>query len=253
MSRKKRTKLNIREMTKDVSTAIGYIRVSTDEQGLSVEAQDEKIKAYCLAKDIKLEDCFIDNGVSGSTNPIQRPGFSQVWESINSIDGLDAIVVVKNDRLARNATYQKNIIYTIVDKLNKKYISIENDIDTSKPSGKLFLSLLAEFAEYELEEIRDRTKTALKYLKLTGQAYNREVFGYKKEGSKKNGDKTSYFIKDETEQQIITDIIDYYDFGLSWQKVVDKIQEKYEKKMHRNTARRIYLRIKKERLTDNTA
>ena len=46
--------------------AIGYIRVSTDEQakeGMSLENQGEKIRAYCDLKDLKLLEIVEDAGV----------------------------------------------------------------------------------------------------------------------------------------------------------------------------------------------
>ena len=56
-------------MKEEEKKAVGYIRVSTEEQsakGVSIEAQEEKIRAYCALKDIQIVSMCIDRGVSGS-------------------------------------------------------------------------------------------------------------------------------------------------------------------------------------------
>lgn len=55
--------------------AIGYIRVSTHEQaqeGVSLDVQHDKLRAYCKLHDIKLVDVRADEGISGGT--MERPG-----------------------------------------------------------------------------------------------------------------------------------------------------------------------------------
>ena len=55
--------------TTDVKTATAYIRVSTERQaseGMSLEAQEAKIRSWCLADDVELGDVFVDAGISGS-------------------------------------------------------------------------------------------------------------------------------------------------------------------------------------------
>jgi DNA invertase Pin-like site-specific DNA recombinase len=51
-------------------TAIGYVRVSTQEQateGVSLDAQRDRLRAYCKANHIRLVDILADEGISGST------------------------------------------------------------------------------------------------------------------------------------------------------------------------------------------
>ena len=46
--------------------ALGYCRVSTDEQareGVSLEAQRSRIRAYCEAKELELVDVLVDDGI----------------------------------------------------------------------------------------------------------------------------------------------------------------------------------------------
>jgi len=54
--------------------ALGYLRVSTDEQardGVSLEAQEARVRAYALAKGLDMAEVLVDNGVSGKS--LERP------------------------------------------------------------------------------------------------------------------------------------------------------------------------------------
>ncbi len=67
--------MNTQRNTNSTKTAIGYVRVSTQEQasdGVSLDAQRDKLRAYCKENGIRLIDIKADEGISGST--IERPG-----------------------------------------------------------------------------------------------------------------------------------------------------------------------------------
>jgi site-specific DNA recombinase len=59
--------------------AMGYVRVSTEDQaqnGVSIEAQEAKIRAYCVAKDWDLVTVVRDEG--RSAKDLNRPGMQEV-------------------------------------------------------------------------------------------------------------------------------------------------------------------------------
>jgi DNA invertase Pin-like site-specific DNA recombinase len=73
--------------------AIGYIRVSTDEQakeGVSLENQEEKIRSYCDLKDFELLEIVEDAGISAKN--LRRPGAQKVIEMAQK-KMVDAVVV----------------------------------------------------------------------------------------------------------------------------------------------------------------
>ena len=62
-----------------MTPAIGYIRCSTHEQadsGLGLKAQDERIRAYCTLKGLRLTEIVQDAGVSGGKPLASREGVS---------------------------------------------------------------------------------------------------------------------------------------------------------------------------------
>lgn len=246
MNRIKRTTISTSQLAfedKQIKKVIGYVRVSTDSQadtGHSIDSQKEQIRNYTHVKGWELIEIIEDNGVSGTINPNERIGFKQVLAALNG-GKANALLVCKNDRLARRASYQKEIIYSLTES-NIEYISIAENIDTATASGKLFLSMLAEFAEYEVELIRERTRTAIKHLKDNGQVHNQALFGYQKETTTVNGKAAKVWISNEAEQAIIKSTIALYNSGLSWRAVSSEIEKQFGKKIQANTLRRIFIR-----------
>jgi DNA invertase Pin-like site-specific DNA recombinase len=85
--------------TSDTKTAIGYVRVSTQEQateGVSLDAQRDRIRAYCRLHAIKLIDTKADEGISGGT--LNRPGLQAALEMIRR-GRANTLIVAKLDRL----------------------------------------------------------------------------------------------------------------------------------------------------------
>ena len=83
--------------------AVGYIRVSTEEQsreGISLEMQAAKIRAYAELNDLELVDTVEDAGISGKSIKA-RPGIQAVLKMVEARK-IDAVIVYKLDRLARN-------------------------------------------------------------------------------------------------------------------------------------------------------
>src|SRR5689334_15257828 len=97
-SRMKRTSKG----TTGKQAAIGYIRVSTEEQareGLSLDAQRAKIAAWCGAMGYELAGTFADEGISGHCVR-KRPGLQAAVEAVCACGGV--LVVYSLSRLARN-------------------------------------------------------------------------------------------------------------------------------------------------------
>ena len=134
-----------------------YVRVSTQEQaeeGYSIGAQTERLKAYCKARDWMIYDEYIDPGFSGSNT--ERPALNKL---IRDAVGrkFDLILVYKLDRLSRS---QKDTLYLIEDVFNKNeidFVSINENFDTSTAFGRAMIGILSVFAQLEREQIKERT------------------------------------------------------------------------------------------------
>ena len=82
--------------------AIGYVRVSTDrqaEQGVSLEAQEAKIRAMATVQGTELLDVIVDGGESAKS--LKRPGVERLLAVVNS-GKVQAVIIAKLDRLTRS-------------------------------------------------------------------------------------------------------------------------------------------------------
>ncbi|MDR4997861.1 recombinase family protein [Brevibacillus parabrevis] len=158
-----------------------YLRVSTQEQvdNYSIEAQRERLEAFCKAKGWTIYDVYIDAGFTGSN--IDRPGLQRL---LNELDKFDGVVVYKLDRLSRS---QRDTLMLIEDYFLKNkvdFVSLTEALDTSTPFGKAMIGILAVFAQLERETIAERMrlghiKRAEEGLRVMGGDY--DPAGYKRQ------------------------------------------------------------------------
>src|SRR5271157_107493 len=112
-----------------VIKAVGYIRVSTDEQareGISLENQRVKIEADCGLNDLELVEIIEDAAKSGKD--MNREGVNRLVDLVRSRK-IDAVIVYKLDRLSRRVKDTLTIMDAI-DKKNIAFHSIMEKIDT---------------------------------------------------------------------------------------------------------------------------
>lgn len=131
-------------------TTYGYIRVSTDDQALSVEAQSGQILARYPDATI-----VIDQGVSGTTPLANRPGFSSI-----EFEPGDTLVAIRLDRIARS-TIEAATLLNDFETNQVNLVLFDLGLDFTSPSGRLVFSVLAAVAAFERDMIAERTKEAL--------------------------------------------------------------------------------------------
>lgn len=157
--------------------AIGYIRVSTEQQaddGISLDAQRDKIRAWCELNDYELVAIYEDAGISGKSMA-KRAGLQ---EALNVSKPDMAMVVYSLSRLARST---KDCI-EIAEQLKAKncdLVSLTEKIDTSSAMGEFFFTLIAALGQMERKLIGERTKSALAHKKANGEKYAPIPFGYR--------------------------------------------------------------------------
>ncbi|HBN55002.1 MAG TPA: hypothetical protein DD456_13535 [Stenotrophomonas sp.] len=159
--------------------ALGYIRVSTEEQGRhghSLDLQPERIRQWCALYDIHLVDVIADNGVSAGTALHKRPGGKQLLARIRAGEA-DAVVIYRLDRLFRNAQHGLNVIRDEFELRGVALQSITERVDTTTPHGRLVLTMLLAVGEYERDVTRERTRATSESLRLRGRVYGNTPYG----------------------------------------------------------------------------
>jgi DNA invertase Pin-like site-specific DNA recombinase len=138
---------------------IAYYRVSTDKQGrsgLGLEAQQEAVKRF-LGTDPDLVFTEVESG-----GKKDRPELAKAIAECKSTGA--TLIVAKLDRLARDV----KMILSIVDSgICVRFVDLP-EINPNDPTGRLMLTMLAAFAEFERKIISKRTKEALAVAKTRG-------------------------------------------------------------------------------------
>src|ERR1700716_1231563 len=142
-------------------TAYGYIRVSSEEQadsGLGLEAQRQRIRAYCEMKGLSLATIFEDAGISGGKALATRPDGARLLAEIRK--SKPVLVVAKFDRLFRSVADAAQTIADF-DKKGIELVAIAEGFDMTNPYGRAMAQMASVFAELERAMIRERTKAAM--------------------------------------------------------------------------------------------
>ncbi len=196
--------------------AIGYIRVSTEEQareGISLDMQKSKIKAYAALEDMELVDIVEDAGISGCSIR-NRPGVQRVLQMIRD-RRIDAVVLFKLDRLARN-TSETLSIATLCEGHGVSLHSITEKLDTKSAIGKFFFTLLASLAEMERALIGERIKAVMDLKKERNEVRGHPPYGFMAIDGK--------LVPDLEEQEIIQRILDLHARRLSIYQIVEVLE-----------------------------
>lgn len=191
--------------------AIGYIRVSTQgqaDEGVSLAAQRAKIEAWCSLNDTELVAVFEDAGISGA--------------SMNGRDGLHAalkatgkgmaLVAYSISRLARS-TRDMLEIAEVLDRKGADLVSLTEKIDTTTAAGRMVFKMLAVLADFERDQIGERTKMALAHKRAKGEVYAPVPFGFDAiEGR---------LVEVKRESKIVGDVIRRREAGASLAEIAD--------------------------------
>lgn len=159
-----------------------YIRVSTEEQaeeGYSLEAQQERLTAYCEAQGWDIAEVYADKGYSGR----KISSRSEYKRMIDEKDKWDTILVLKMDRIHRNS---RNFIEMMdnLEKWGKKFTSMQEELDTSSAIGRFVVDMIQRIAQLESEQIGERTYVGMEQkASMGGMMGFNPPYGYKLENS----------------------------------------------------------------------
>ena len=199
-------------------TAIGYVRVSTEDQakeGVSLDNQKSKIEAYCQLKDLELLEIIEDAGISAKN--LKRPGVQKVLGMARKKQ-VDAIVVYKLDRIFRS-TVDALETTKMFDKWGVSFHSIEETLDTQSAMGRFFFTLTAALAEMERRIIGERTKAALSHKRSRNEKTGGDVpYGY-------DLTPAGILIENDDEQRVIKTIRRLKRDGYSLRKICRELEK----------------------------
>ena len=194
-----------------------YTRVSTEDQakeGFSLDAQLDKLRAYCKARDWNIVGEYVDDGYSGRNT--RRPAYKKLLHDINK---WDMLLVIKMDRIHRNS---KNFMVMMEDlkKREKEFVSMTESLDTSTAMGRFVMDIIQRIAQLESEQIGERVYDGMAQKARTncGALGFNIPYGYDYIDKK--------LVINKPEAHIVKNIYQLYLNGLSMKKIADQLNEK---------------------------
>ncbi len=207
-----------KKQSKNTQCAVGYVRVSSPGQasnGISLEAQREKIKKWADLHDARLLVIESDEGVSGSKVD-KRPGFQRAMDM--AINKNAALVVYNLSRFARNLRET----LAQAEKLRQgggDLVSLSEQIDTTTAAGKMVFNMTAVLNQFYIDQTSEATKSALDQRRSQGKKTGGFVpFGY-------TADKDGTLQPSPKEQQVIKRITRYRRIGKRYSWIANRLNE----------------------------
>lgn len=134
----------------------------------SIEAQRASVRSYIDSQRslgwTALEPSYDDRGVSGGTTI--RPALNRLLADVEA-GRIDVVATYKFDRLSRSLLDFTQLLRTF-DKHGVAFVSVTQSFDTSTATGRLLVNMLASFAEFEREMIRERTRDKVRATRRLG-------------------------------------------------------------------------------------
>ena len=139
---------------------VAYVRVSTVEQNES--RQREALEKF------KIDKWFVEKA---SGKDLNRPKLQEMLEYVREDD---TVYVEEFSRLGRStadllATVQK------IEDAGAKFVSTKENFDTSTPTGRLQMTMMAAIAEFERAMILERQREGIAIAKREGKYKGRKA------------------------------------------------------------------------------
>ena len=194
--------------------AIGYIRVSTDEQKLGPEAQRMAIEAWAAREGVSVLAWHVDTGVSGGSDLADRPALVAALGELRARRA-GVVVIAKRDRLARDVAVAATV-ERAVKACGAKVLSADGAGNGDDPAAQFMRTLLDGAAAYERALIRARTKAALQAKRAKGERAGAVPFGF-------TADVEGRLVPNEAEQSVITLIRSHRAAGVPLRAIVAEL------------------------------
>jgi DNA invertase Pin-like site-specific DNA recombinase len=143
-----------------------YARVSTQEQQ-TLPLQLRALRTYVKQRGWTIVQQIQDVGSGAS----ERPQRDQLLHAARRRE-LDAILVWRLDRWGRSLA---DLVITLKElaELGVGFVSLTEALDLTTPTGRALAGLLAVFAEFEREILRERVKAGIAHARKEGRPHGR--------------------------------------------------------------------------------
>lgn len=158
-----------RGVTPARTRVVGYVRVSTEQQeqhGFSLEAQQEKLRAYATLYDLELVEVLVDSD-SAKTGTLDRPALARALAMLEKGEAA-GLLVAKLDRLTRSVRDLGELLDRGFAAGEWSLLSVAEQVDTRSAAGRLVLNVLVSVSQWERETIGERTSDVMRHMAAEG-------------------------------------------------------------------------------------
>jgi len=208
---------------------LGYVRVSTGRQELSVDAQTAAVQRAAAYHQLGDVEIFTEPDTSGSIAFLERPQGQALVARVRDAWGLGrktTLIVPKVDRLGRD-TVDVSQTVTLLHSLKARILFLDINVDTRTPMGRAFMQIASVFAELELARIKERIHTAFDHKRALGQLVTGSVpYGWNavETGAvTANGTKLKTLVDNPEEQRWLLHMAARRQAGLGFHKIAKEL------------------------------
>lgn len=202
--------------TTNKALAVGYLRVSTDEQHLGPAAQRAAIEQWATREGVVVVAWHTDAGVSGGAPVADRPALLEALEALRA-HGAGVFVVAKRDRLARDVIAAAMLERMVADCGARIVSAAGEGTEGDDPAAMLMRRMVDAFAEYERALIAARTRAALAAKRAVGERTGTCPYGY-------TADASGRLIADPAEQSVIARVREARARGVTLREIADELR-----------------------------
>ncbi|RPD48668.1 resolvase [Hymenobacter sediminis] len=141
-----------------------YARVSTLDKGQDPETQLRPLREYAQHRGFVVVEEYVDQA-SGTSE--DRPHYKRLLAAAKKRQ-LDAVLVWRYDRFARSTQALVNALQEF-QRLGVDFISYQENIDTTTPTGELIFHVMASLAQFESALISQRVRAGMARAKAQGK------------------------------------------------------------------------------------
>lgn len=201
--------------TGNLKIAIGYLRVSTEDQKLGPEAQRATIETWAAREGVSVVAWHVDAGVSGASPIEGRPALCAALAAVRE-NGAGLLLVAKRDRIARDVVIAATVERAAAH-AGARLVSADGTANGDTPADAFMRTVIDGAAAYERGLIRARTKAALAAKAAKGERTGEIAYGFRLAAD------GMHLEEDRAEQGVIAIVGELRAAGLSQRAIVREL------------------------------
>lgn len=231
-----------------MTTAAYIFLAQQKEQRIPFHLQQEQIDAFAREMNLAIDELFVENDSPLSLSFAERKEGGKIMEGVRSND---TIICLKMEWILSTTLQagklleelrQRGVSLLCVDVKEDLSMDKERKLVVSTGNAQLIQKLIEALGICEEENVENRIAEAPVEKQQVEERHNRFAGGPIPFGFRVHDD--GYLIEDETEQQIIAEMVEMRQRRISYRKMSALLKEKHQVRLSNEGIRKILKRLK---------